>query len=542
MDRAHDGAAWNVDLMKEHEPMKTKSEKSTKSTKSTWVSLILLAGMVLTTTAYIYALSGNDAYAVAVEQNRADRTALTELAKYDQLSALFRAVSKAVTPAVVEVRVTKKVAVPRGPNMDDFMRRFFDDGSPFHRGRPSQRRRGRPNDSRPKREYFSRGLGSGMIVDAANGYVLTNNHVVADADTVEVILHDKRQFKAQWVRRDGQTDLAVIKIKADNLIEAPLGDSDKMAVGDWVLAIGSPRGLQHTVTAGIISAKSRVTGQTSYENMLQTDAAINRGNSGGPLVNMKGEIIGINNSIATYSGGNEGIGFAIPANMARRIMTQLIENGKVVRGFLGVGIQDVTNKLLARSFKLPHTKGALITTVAKGTPAERAKLREQDFIVRIDGKDVASVNELRNVVANIKPGKTVEMVIYRGGERMPVKITIAPQPADMAGAFGVSPRGEKAARDRYGLKVQTLTGELAARGGYDESLKGVIITGVKPGSDAAEQGLRAGMVITQVMDKAVTTADEFVRALSGKNARSGVRLRVVNPGGGRRFVFITPVK
>jgi serine protease Do len=478
-------------------------------------------------------LAGQISYAVTEGQNKADRSHLAELSKNDQLSALFRAVSKTVMPAVVEVRVTKRIRVgsSQAPDLEEFYRRFFGEDSPF-------RVPGEPRGRAP-REFFSRGLGSGVIVDAQKGHVLTNYHVVGDADQVEVVLADNRKFEAEWVRSDPLSDLAIIKIKSDKLIEAPLGDSDKVEVGDWVLAIGAPRGLPQTVTAGIISAKGRKTDNSRmYQDFIQTDAAINRGNSGGPLVNMRGEVIAISNSIATYSGGNEGIGFAVPSNMARNIMKQLIEKGKVTRGYLGVRIQNVDGKL-AESFRLPTTKGALIAEVSKDSPADKAELKSGDFIVAINGKEIGDVNELRNVVAEIAPGKAAKVEIYRDGKKMTVSVTIGALPEDAVAVFE-QPRGAKAG-EPFGLKVAQLTRELAERYGLDESVKGVVITEVEPGSDAAEQqGLAEGMIITHVGNKAVSSVEEFDREISSKEDKAGVRLRVLDRKGAGSFVFITP--
>ena len=481
----------------------------------------------------VYAISGAESKPTQAErdakESRIARKQLAEMGKYDQLSVLFRTVAKATSPAVVEIRVNKKVA-SGGAGMNDMLRRYF--GDDFRRFHPTP-----PPDSPSIRP----GLGSGVIVDAKNGYVLTNHHVMVDAESTQVILSDGRKVSAKWVRTDRQTDLAVIKIEADRLIDAPLGDSDKMDVGDWVLAIGSPRGLSHSVTAGIISAKGRTTGSpNTYEDLFQTDASINRGNSGGPLVNMRGEVIGINSAIMTYSGGNEGIGFSIPSNMARKVMAQLVKTGKVVRGFLGVSIQNVDEKL-AKSFNLPHTRGALVTTVAANTPAEKAKIREGDFIVSIAGKTVADTNELRNIVAAVKPGRTVDIKVIRDTKTITLKVTVAAQPADMVAMFD-PPRPGRTDAERFGLSVRTLTAELAAMYGYRRGARGVLITKVVPGSSAAEQGLAPRMLITQVQRKDITTAEEFAAALRDKGAASGIRLRVTDTEGGRRFVFITPRK
>jgi len=501
-----------------------------------WMVVALVAGVLMAATARGPWLAKEIAYAAAQGENEATREDLGELAKADTLSKLFRKVAETVKPAVVEVRVTKWVAQP---DMEDLMRRFFGE-----RGLPSPMDPNTPDDkeSRPPRRPVH-GLGSGTIIDAEEGHVLTNYHVVAGADEVEVVLADNRKFSATWVRSDELSDIAVIKIEPKRLIDAPLGDSEAMKVGDWVLAIGAPRGLPQTVTAGIISAKGRRTSASEmYQDYLQTDAAINRGNSGGPLVNMRGEVIGVNNSIFTYSGGNEGIGFAVPSNMVRKIIKQLIEKGKVTRGYLGVRIQNVDENL-ARSFGLPTTEGALIAQVAKGGPAEAAKLQEGDFIVEVAGREIVNVNELRNGIAEVAPGETVEIVVYRDGKKEAIPVKISAQPEDMAAAFGEkSPRAGEAATKDYGLRVATLTQELAKKHGYEEDAQGVVITEVDPRSDGFEQGLRSGMLITHVGGQAVKTAGQFADLLAKRENQTGVRLRVHTPAGSRLFVFITPTK
>ena len=497
-----------------------------------FVMVAILLGVGIVTGPFV---AREVAYAVAVGQGEADRAKLAELSKHDQLSELFRTVARAVTPAVVEVHVKKRVKVPAvpGPFMDDdFLRRFFGDRDPLRR---------QPGPAPKEREFFSRGLGSGVVVDRANGYILTNHHVVGGADEVEVVLADKRRIDATWIRSDPQTDVAVIKVAPQRLLDAPLGDSDKMDVGDWVLAIGAPEALSQTVTAGIISAKGRTTDPGMYQNFLQTDAAINQGNSGGPLVNMRGEVIGINTAIISRTGVNEGLGLAIPSNMARRVMQQLIDKGKVVRGFLGVSIQNVDEKL-AKSFKLPHAKGALVAQVMKDTPAEKAGIKAEDFIVSVDGKPVADVNELRNLVAGVEPGRTVDVELYRDGKKETVKVKVEVQPADMLAAVGPGREGQGVQAEAFGLKVETLTDEMAEKLGYKKATRGVLVTDVKSGSDAAEQGIRPGMLIIGVQGKDVKTAEEFTRAVGEKEAREGIRLRVTDNRGGQRFVFITPQK
>jgi serine protease Do len=484
------------------------------------VSVVIVAGGLLALPAVTQEMSPSAARSDAEDA----RDKLEDLSRHDRLSTLFRTVSRAVKPAVVEVRVVKRVKVSPMPFMDEeFLRRFFGDDIPFEIPQPEQR------------EYLRRGLGSGVIVDADNGYVLTNHHVVRGADEVEVVLADHREFKTEWIRTDAKTDLAVLKIDADDLVAAPLGDSDRTQVGDWVLAIGSPEKLPQTVTAGIISAKGRTTNSELYQNFLQTDAAINPGNSGGPLVNMRGEVIGINTAIVSRTGVNEGIGFAIPSNMARRIMTQLVETGEVVRGFLGVYLQPVDREL-AESFGLPTHEGALVTEVMEDSPAEKGGLREQDFIVAVDGEPVRSVNELRNRVASLKPGRTVPFTIYRDGERRTVTVALGRRGELAEGEESEEEQAGEFLLENFGLKVGTLTGEVARRLGYDEDTEGVLVLDVSPTSEAVERGLRKGMVITHVNGDAVATADAF-REAAGEE--TGVRLRVITQEGRRLYVFLT---
>lgn len=481
------------------------------------ISLIIVVGGLLVLPAVTQEMGGSAARREAI----AARDRLGELSGHDRLSELFRTVSTAVKPAVVEVRVVKRVKTSPIPFMDEeSLRRFFGDDVPFEMPQPRQR------------EYLQRGLGSGVIVDAENGYVLTNNHVVRDADEVEVVLDDQRKFEARWIRTDPKTDLAVLKIDADDLMDVPLGDSDAMAVGDCVLAIGSPHKLPQTVTAGIISAKGRNTNPELYQNFLQTDAAINPGNSGGPLVNMAGEVIGINTAIISRTGVNEGIGLAIPSNMARRIMDQLIETGEVVRGYLGVYLQHVSQEL-AESFGFPTHEGALVTEIMEDSPAEDADFREQDFIMAVNGREVESVNDLRNHVAALRPGQKATFAVYRDGETIELEVTVG-QLDEAQQASSTEDESEQLL-ETFGLEVQTLTGELARRLGYDEDVTGVVITGVRGASDAAEQGLREGMVITHVNDRPVTSAGQFSDAIGDE---PGVRLRVVTPEGRRLFLFL----
>jgi serine protease Do len=465
-------------------------------------------------------------YSAELGRNQAWRGQLATMPAEDPMSRLFVLVAKTVAPSVVEVRVTKRVEVQQSAGSGDLLQRFF--GGEGGLG---------PFGFQPApRQYIERGLGSGVIVDAAKGYLITNNHVVAGANQVQVVLADGRIVHTDWIRTDPRTDLAVVKVDAGELIAAPLGDSDRMQVGDWVLAFGAPEGLQKTVTAGIISAKGRYTGDgNTYQDFLQTDAAINPGNSGGPLVNMRGQVIGINTAIVSPTGAYAGIGFAIPSDMVKSVMAQLIEKGHVTRGYLGVAIQSVTPGL-ARSFSLPDTKGALVTEVVPGGPAEKAGLRRGDFITSIDDKTVSGPNDLRNAVAALGPGKTVPIDFYRDGKKQSAEVTIEAQPARPPIARPSIEEG--APSERLGLQVEPMTRQLARQLGYSSVPRGVAIAQVAPGSVAEAAGLAAGMVITQVGNTEVTTPQEFDRALTDQAGAGGYRLRVTDPSGQSIFVYL----
>jgi len=504
------------------------------------IPLVFMLALIGLGLVYGPSMVGRVAYAVAAKDHQADREHLAQLSDRDQMSGLFRAVAETVKPAVVVVHVKQRVTSSAVPQLDmnDFFKRFFGEDSPFDQQSPSPFGRQLPRrPSTPKREYFARGLGSGVIVDAENGYILTNWHVVRNADEVEVVLADKRRLSAEWVRTDRQTDLAIIKIDTDGLVEAPLGDSDTMDVGDLVLAIGAPEGLPQTVTMGIISAKSRTTGRRGYEDFIQTDAAINHGNSGGPMVNMRGEVIGINTAIVSRTGAHEGIGLAIPSNMAKNIMEQLIDTGEVVRGYLGVRIQEVTHEL-ARSFELTEAKGALVAQVAEGGPAEAVGIEIGDIIVAVNGKEIETIDDLKNTVAALPIGQTVPVEILRNGETITVDVKITAQPTDMAQAFGGYVPEQTA--ELFGIRVATLTPELAQKYGYEESTEGVVIIRVDPDSPASEQDMKEGMVIKQVQGIEIRTAEDFAAAIEAADMEKGVRLLVADPRGQQRFVFLPP--
>jgi serine protease Do len=481
------------------------------------------------------------------------REQLATMSRDDKLSPLFNTVARVVRPSVVVIRVTKKIKVngktflfpgfgDLPPDIEEELRKRFGDNHPFLR-----RRRGAG-----KERYFRQhGQGSGVIVDAENGYILTNDHVVGGADKVKVILADEREYEAEWVRRDQRTDLAVVKIKAGNLIASPLGDSDDAKVGHWVLAVGAPFGLAQTVTSGIVSAKGRThysklddrfDPRKAYQDFIQTDAAINRGNSGGPLVNMRGEVIGINTMILSPSGAHDGVGLAIPSNMARVILKQLADNGTVRRGYLGVGIQDIS-KEYANSLGLKKVRGGLVTQVQSDSAAAKAGLELEDVITAVDGEEVLNANDLKNTIATFTPGTTVTLTVIRGGKTIKIKATLGKNPYDETPDAESKPREESQSKsiealEKLGLSVQTLDAEAAEQLGYEKDTRGVLIVVVEEDTQAWEKKLRRGMVITHVGKKAVKNVDELAAAL--KNAKGGYRLRVTTPQGGASFVFLTP--
>ncbi|RMF87199.1 MAG: DegQ family serine endoprotease [Nitrospinota bacterium] len=444
-----------------------------------------------------------------------------EIAVLQRLSRAFSHVAKRAIPAVVFIQVEKLVAVGRQPfefnnPFDLFSEEFFERF--FRRRFPEWRR-----------QYKQMGQGSGFII-SPDGYILTNNHVVGDADRITVGLADGRKFQARIVGTDPKSDVAVIKIDGENLPVLPLGDSDALEVGEWVIAIGNPFGLKHTITVGVVSAKGRSTvGITDYEDFIQTDAAINPGNSGGPLINLRGEAVGINTAIFSRSGGYMGIGFAIPINRAKVIEKQLIQTGRVVRGYLGVSIQALTPEL-ARSFGLETTEGVLITEVTRGSPAEKAGLRPGDVILAFHGKAVKDVGQFRNLVALTPPGTRVKILLVRNRVQREITVTIGQLPEEPVGA------GQIELLKRLGFAVQNLTPELAQQLGYAEG-QGVLIAQVEPGGVAYMAGLRPGMLIREVNRKPVSTVDDFLAALT-ESLQSKTVLLLVQEGPYSRFVVL----
>ncbi|MGQ9647550.1 MAG: DegQ family serine endoprotease [Thermodesulfobacteriota bacterium] len=443
-------------------------------------------------------------------------TAPTPVVSAKDLGKAFVEVARKVKPSVVSIRVERTVTVtPWRWFGEDFFR-----GTPFEdffrfRQEPPQRRR-------------QMGGGSGVIVDP-KGHILTNHHVVAGADKITIRLLDGRELKGRVRGTDPRTDLAVLEVEATNLPAATLGDSDKIEVGEWAIAIGSPFGLEETVTVGVISAKGRTGLRTgTYEDFIQTDASINPGNSGGPLVNIDGEVIGINAMIIQPG---QGIGFAIPINLARSIMSELIKTGKVVRPWVGVGLQDLTEEL-AKSFDLKEKEGALISQVYEGSPAEKSGLRTGDVIVQIDGKKVQNSQEVIREVLKKKVGDKVEFVVIREGKSTKVSVTTAPMPSEPEERKTVEPRTET----WFGLRVRTLTPEIARQLGIAKA-EGVVVELVEGGSAAQDAGLQNGDVIMEVNRERIRNESDYHAAMEKAKPDQGV-LFLVNRRGSMFFVSV----
>ena len=438
----------------------------------------------------------------------------------------FAPVLKPALAAVVNIsssRIVKTPSTPFGPFFQDpFFRQFF--GDQFYRQMP--------------REQREHSLGSGVIV-SEDGYILTNNHVVDKATDIKIALPDKREFKGKVVGSDPKTDVAVVKISATGLPTLTFGDSDKLQVGDYVFAIGDPFGIGETATMGIVSAKGRGgLAIEDYEDFIQTDAAINPGNSGGALINARGELIGINTAIlAGNGGGNQGIGFAIPISMAHRVMDQILKNGRVTRGYLGVAIQDMTPDL-AKAFKAPEGKGALVGDVSSDGPGAKAGLQKGDAIEEIDGQTVTGVNDLRLRIASTVPGTTVHLKVLRNGEPRDVAVTLGQLP-EKANEGPLS-RGESEGTPMKGVQVDELTPQLRRELDLSPNTHGVVVTDVSPDSPAADAGLRRGDVIEEVNRQPVDSVPEYRGALHRAGNQSLVLL--VSRNGNTTFIVVEPEK
>lgn len=460
--------------------------------------VVVLSGVAL---AMSFVLGSQQQEAPPVDANRTvdgNRTEDIRRLPGKETVADFRGVAKIAIPAVVSIKVQSQRKQSLGNNP------FGDDSFDLFGGSDLWNLFGIP---RRERKHILEGQASGVIVNP-NGYILTNSHVVHDMDTITVQLHDGRELPAKVLGDDPNSDLALIKIDADHLSYLTLGNSDDLEVGQWVAAIGNPFGLQATLTVGIVSAKSRNNLDISrYEDFIQTDAAINRGNSGGPLVTLDGEVAGINTAIATTSAsGYVGIGFAIPSNMAKNFMDQILSNGKITHGFLGISLQSIDYNL-AKAFGLKKIEGALVTNVSKNSAAERAGLQAEDIILQMNGRSVESAASLRNAVYLLKPGTQIKLTVLRKDQQIQVPVTI--------GEFSGSPSAavNEIQKNALGIEVSNLTPELSQQLGNPQD-KGVVVTRVDPSSIAAMAGLKKGALILAVNRQKVSNVDEFNQALA----------------------------
>lgn len=454
--------------------------------------------------------------------------------------ASFADMAERLLPAVVNIATTQQVPPdrrrgdvpqpPPGSPLEDLFRDFFGD-----RG------------NRPDRPRRGTSLGSGFVIDPT-GYIVTNNHVIDGADEITVLLHDDTQLKAKLVARDSKVDIAVLKVEPPNRKPMPFvkfGDSDKSRIGDWVIAIGNPFGLGGTVTAGIVSARSRDIGG-QYDDYIQTDAAINKGNSGGPLFNMDGDVIGINTAIYSPTGTSLGIGFSIPSNMASPLVSQLREFGRVRRGWIGVQIQSISEDM-AESFGLDKPRGALIAGVTPNGPAEKSGLKQRDVVLSFDGKDVPDSKKLPRIVADSKVGETVDVIVMRGGKRQTLKLKVGEledsdkQQAAAKGGKGPAPKEAEppGTIDPFGITVARLTDTLREKHGLQNAQKGVVVVKVAEGSPAAEKGIKVGDLILEVAQTEVSSPTEVqnkVKELQDQKKKAAVLL--VESKGDPRFVAL----
>ncbi len=459
-----------------------------------------------------------------------DQAIASSVATAQTLSAAFEKVADSITPSVVSISTAKK---PKKSNREAFRKKLNDPaleqfkeffGPDFFDRFQQQIPDG--NQGGPV------GLGTGVIIDES-GLILTNNHVLGDADDVTVTLSDKRKFKAEIKGTDPKSDIAVIKIKADKLTAAHLGNSDSLKIGEWVIACGNPFGLSNSITAGIVSAKGRaISNGGQFEDFIQTDAAINPGNSGGPLLNLNGDVVGINTAIFSRSGGYMGIGFAIPITMAKSVMDSLITKGKVVRGWLGVGIQNLTEEL-SGSFQFSGTEGALVGTVSEGSPAFKAGFEQGDIITKFGETKILDVNQLRNLVAATTPGQKIDVEVHRAGKVKSLTVKIE----ELSNQDVQAPEADKPDNSiDLGIEMQTLTQELASQL-HSKKSHGIVVTGVTPGSIAESAGLSPRDIIISVNGKPVKNVKELLAEVTEQALAKGVRL-VVDSQGMERFVFL----
>ncbi len=484
------------------------------------LSLTLIGVLCLALSVILYLNSRNSRFALAeggglggpeiealVNQNRA-----------------FERIAEAVTPAVVNIRTTQVIKVQQSPFfVDPFFRQFFGDMFGRQFGIP--------------REYREHSLGSGVIL-SADGYVVTNNHVISNATEIEAMLVDRRVFKARLVGADPRTDVAVLKIEAKELPTAPWGDSTELRVGATVMAFGNPFGLNFTVTRGIVSAVGRSgLGIEKYEDFIQTDAPINPGNSGGALVNVRGQVVGINTAILSTSqgqdggGGWNGVGFAIPSNLAKHVMESLIKTGKVTRGYLGVGVRAL-NPALARQFKVPDLAGALIEHIEPGSPAEKGGLKQGDVLRKFNQRILGDASQFQSLVASTPPGTEITFGILRDGRELNVTVKLGELPAGLAGT-GVAPSGSALS----GVTVQDLTPAIRSQLGLRAETPGVVISDLDPDCPATRAGLQSGDVIQSINRQRVETVEDFDRLATGATGETLLRVNRQGSGG---YVVVSP--
>jgi serine protease Do len=438
----------------------------------------------------------------------------------------FVALAKAINPSVLNISTENMV---KGGNLG--FRQYSGPGSPDPRDVFGADFFDRFFGEQPEREHKERSLGSGFII-RKDGYILTINHVVEGADKIKIRLSNEKEYNGKIIGKDEKTDVALIKVEAnENLPFISLGDSDSLEVGEWVMAIGNPFGLEHTVTVGVVSAKGRVIGAGPYDNFIQTDASINPGNSGGPLVNTKGEVIGINTAIVAQANG---IGFAIPSNMAKEILPQLREKGRVIRGWLGVVIQKVTPDL-AQSFGLPEGRGALVAQVQDGSPAAKAGIKKGDIIVKFNGKDIKDMDELPRIVAGTPIGKKANIVIFREGREITLTANLGEMPEEEKDVALT-----KKTENKLGLTVEDLTAELARKLGVTGT-QGVIVSNISPGGPAEDVGIMKGDVIKEVNRKPVKNVHEYSMAI-GKSKPGENILFFIKRGEDSLYVVLKPAK
>ena len=442
------------------------------------------------------------------------------------LSNVFKYVAKNITPSIVNIKSTKKIkrSSTKQFKIDPRMQHFFDffDKDFFD------------NLDENATPEIQQGSGTGVIIDK-DGHIITNNHVIDEADTIEVKLSNDEVYQAKIIGQDPNSDLAVLKIDAKDLAPAKLGDSDKVEIGEWVIAGGNPFGLDNTITTGIVSARGRtLSGGSKYEDYIQTDAAINPGNSGGPLVNLKSEVIGINTAIFSKNGGYMGIGFAIPSNMVRSIVDSLITTGKVIRGWLGIGIQDLSQNL-SKSFGYTGTKGALVSYIEKDSPAEKGGVKQGDIIMKINDVEIKDSNHLKNIVAENKPKNKVTLTIFRDKKQLNVDVKLGELKGDKETLSNQSDKDKDILLEKLGISLEKLNDDNKSLFKFKNE-KGLVITKVTPGSIAQIAGLSRGELIVNVNGKVIDNIKDF-EAIVNNELKNGIRL-LIEDSKMEHFVFL----